>query len=420
MSGRMLRAEIVAIGDELAHGHCIDTNSAWLAQALEAEGFLAARYHVVSDLEVDIAAVLAEACARADVVVATGGLGPTLDDRTRDAAASAAGVSVVHDEAAWQQILAYFARLGRVQVPESNRRQAGFPIGAEVLANACGTAPGFAMRLRRALLCALPGVPKEMKAMFAADVLPRVRTLVGSTRPVLAFAQLQVLGPSEAALGERIATFMQDGRNPTVGITASNGLLTIRVAARGETPAHADARCASDVASLRLLLGTDLVSEGEAPLQNVLTGLLLERRATLAVAESCTAGMLASALGDVAGVSSVFVGGVVAYANAVKERELFVPTALLAEHGAVSEPVAAAMAQGAARRFDVQVAAAITGIAGPDGGSAEKPVGTVCIATCIDGAVATFTRRITNLGREFIRRRATLEALAALIRRLRA
>lgn len=416
---RTLRAEIVAIGDELTHGHCIDTNSAWLAKALEAEGLVAARYHVVSDVEADIAAVFAEACARAEVVVATGGLGPTLDDRTREAAAAAAGVGVVHDEAAWRQILAYFASLGRVQVPESNRRQADFPAGAAVLANACGTAPGFALCLGRALLCALPGVPKEMKAMFAAEVLPRVRALAGGARPAAAFAQLQVLGPSEAALGERMAPFMIDGRNPAVGITASNGLLTIRVAARGDTAAQAEALCAADLAALRPLLGADLVSEGEAPLQNVLVDLLRKRGVSIAVAESCTAGMLASALGDVPGVSSVLLGGVVAYANLVKERELGVPPALLAAHGAVSEPVAVAMVEGVARRFGVRVAAAITGVAGPDGGTADKPVGMVCIATLVDGTVATFTRRITNLGRDFIRRRATLEALAGLIRHLR-
>ena len=168
-----------------------------------------------------------------------------------------------------------------------------------------------------------------MKAMFVASVLPRVRAVVGDARPAFAFAQMQVLGPSEAALGERIASFMVDGRNPAVGITASNGMLTIRVAARCDVQSQADALCAGDVASLRLLAGSDLVSEGEAPLQQVLVDLLRQRAATIAVAESCTAGMLASALGDVAGVSAVLLGGVVAYSNAVKERDLDVPAARL-------------------------------------------------------------------------------------------
>jgi nicotinamide-nucleotide amidase len=420
VTGQPLRVEIVAIGDELTHGHCIDTNSAWLAQALEAQGCIAARFDVVSDREADITHVLREVCARADVVVATGGLGPTLDDRTREAAAAAAGVALRHDEEAWQQITAYFARLGRVQVPASNRRQASFPAGAEVLSNSCGTAPGFALRIGRALLCVLPGVPKEMQAMFAVHVQPRVRALRPGPLPAMAFAQLQILGTSEAALGERIAAFMVDGRNPAVGITASHGMLTVRVAAQAATAADAEALRAQDVSALRALLREDLVSEGEAPLQHVLAELLVPRRMSIAVAESCTAGMLGSALGDVPGVSAVFLGGVIAYSNVVKERDLDVPAQLLAAHGAVAEPVAAAMAAGVARRFGARVAAAVTGVAGPDGGTPDKPVGTVCFATSVDGDVVTFTRKITNLGRDFIRRRATLEAMAALIRRLRA
>lgn len=412
-------AEIVAIGDELTHGHCIDTNSAWLAVALQRLGLQARRLHVVGDAEADIAGVLREICARAEVVVTTGGLGPTLDDRTREAAAAAAGVGLRHDEAAWQQVLAWFERLGRKDVPASNRRQATFPVGAEVLPNACGTAPGFAMRCGRALVCALPGVPREMKAMFEADVAPRVSALVGADRTPTAFAELQVLGPSEAALGERIATLMVDGRNPAVGITASNGLLTVRVAARAASAAAATALCDADVVALRAQLGDLIVVEGSRSLQAALVELLQQRSATIAVAESCTAGMLASSLGDVAGVSSVLAGGVVSYSNTVKERQLGVPAAMLAEVGAVSEAVATAMALGVAERFGVDVGVGITGIAGPDGGTADKPVGTVCFATAVHGHAEAFTRHIVNLGRDFVRRRAVLEAVAALIRRLR-
>lgn len=414
-----VRAEVVAIGDELAHGHCADTNGAWLAAALEAEGFVVRRLHVVGDAEGDIAEVLREACARADVVVMTGGLGPTLDDRTREAAAAAAGVGLAHDEAAWREILAWFEHIGRKVVPESNRRQATFPVGADVLPNACGTAPGFALRCRQALVFALPGVPREMKAMFAAGVLPRLAAVSGRRPAATAFAQLQVLGPTEATLGERLAVFMADGRNPAVGITASDGLLTVRIAARAGDRAAADALCAADVEALRAVLGDTLLLEGEGPVQAALVERLVQTRTTLAVAESCTAGMLASTLADVPGVSKVLAGGVVAYANEVKVRDLEVPAELLAREGAVSEPVAVAMAQGAARRFGVRASAAITGIAGPDGGTPDKPVGTVCIATSIDGEASVCTRRIVNLGRAFVRRRAVLETMAALLRRLR-
>ncbi|MEZ5964963.1 MAG: competence/damage-inducible protein A [Planctomycetota bacterium] len=412
-------AEIVAIGDELVHGHCIDTNSAWLAVALERLGIVTRRFHVVGDGEAAIADVLRESCARADVVLTTGGLGPTLDDRTREAAAAAAGVTLAHDEAAWQQILGWFERLQRRQVPVSNRRQATFPVGAEVLANECGTAPGFALRSGRALLCALPGVPKEMKAMFEAQVLPRVSALAVADHTPTAFAQLHVLGPTEAALGERLADFMRDGRNPAVGITASSGLLTVRVAARAGDLAAAAARRDADVEALRPLLGDDLVAEGGQSVQAALVERLRARDATIAVAESCTAGMLASTLADVPGVSRVLAGGVVTYSNAAKERELGVPAAMLASEGAVSEAVAAAMAGAVARRFDVAVGVGISGIAGPDGGTPDKPVGTVCFATVVDGQMEAFTRRIASLGRDFVRRRAVLEAMAALLRRLR-
>lgn len=412
MSGR---AEIVAIGDELAHGHCIDTNSAWLAQQLEAVGFAAVRFHVVSDAEAEITAVLREAGARADVVVVTGGLGPTLDDRTREAAAAAVGAGLQHDEVSWQQITAWFARLGR-KMPESNRRQAAFPVGAQPLENRWGTAPGFALQMRRGLLFSLPGVPKEMKAMFAAHVLPRVGELPGAVRTPPLFALLHVLGPSEAALGERIAAFMVDARNPAVGITASSGLLTVRVAASG---ADAARLLDADLAALRPLLGDDLVCEGEAPFQEVVVERLRARGLTIACAESCTAGMVASALGDVPGVSAVLLGGVVAYANESKIRDLGVPPGLIAEHGAVSEPVAVAMARGVVQRFGAQIGVSVTGVAGPDGGTADKPVGMVCFGLSWAGEVAAFTRRIPALGRDFVRRRATSEVLAALLRRLR-
>src|SRR5690606_15789503 len=213
--------------------------------------------------------------------------------------------------------------------------------------------------------------------------------------------------------------FMTDGRNPAVGITVTHGMLTVRVAARAAEPGEAQALCARELDVLRDLLGAEVVGEGDAPLQETLVGVLRARGLRLAVAESCTAGMLLSALGDVPGVSAVLAGGVVSYADEVKVRDLDVPADVLAAHGAVSEPVAAAMAAGAARRFGVPVALSVTGIAGPDGGTPDKPVGTVCFATAVEGTVVPFTRRFADLGREFIRRRSVLEAMAALLRRLR-
>lgn len=411
-----LRAEILAIGDELTFGHCIDTNSAHIARELTGVGCMVGGFHVVSDAQADIEAGLLRASAHADVVVTTGGLGPTLDDRTRHAAAAAAGDDLVHDEVAWQEVLAYFARLQRPVVPESNRRQALRPARAELLSNRWGSAPGFAQRLGRALVFALPGVPREMYGMLAELVLPRVRALPGGGAAAASFAALKVLGPSEAALGERIAKFMVDGRNPAVGITASQGLLTVRIAARGP---DAEALREADRAQLLPLLGDDFVSDGDAPLQFDLVERLQGIGKTLALAESCTAGLAAGALGDVPGVSAVLRGGIVAYANEVKVGQLGVGQALLKAEGAVSESVAAAMAVGAAARLGADLGGAITGVAGPDGGTPDKPVGTVCFALASRGEAMAWTRRIPDLGREFIRRRAVAELFAALIRHLR-
>ncbi len=409
-----LRAEILAIGDELTHGHCIDTNSAHIASELTAVGCTVAGFTVVSDAQADIEAALRRLTARADVVVTTGGIGPTLDDRTRHAAAAAAGDELLHDEVAWQQVLAYFARLQRKVVPESNRRQALRPSSATVIANPIGSAPGFALPIGGGLVFVLPGVPREMRRMLEDAVLPQVRVRIGGDAVATSFATLQVLGPSEAALGERIAEFMLDGRNPAVGITASQGLLSVRVAAKGP---DAVALRAADLDRLRPLLGDDLVCEGDVPLQVELVRRLRARGATLALAESCTAGMAAAAVGDVPGASAILIGGVVAYADATKVAMLDVDQGLLDAHGAVSEPVARAMAQGVVARLGAAIGGAITGIAGPGGGTEEKPVGTVCFAVVDGGDTVAWTRRIADLGREFIRRRAVSELFAALIRR---
>jgi len=358
-------------------------------------------------------AVFAEACARADVVVATGGLGPTLDDRTRDVVAELLGGPLWFHEPSWQQLYDWLHRRGR-PVPASNRRQAMLPPGAAPLANAIGTAPGFRVAVGRALLFVLPGVPREMQVMLREHVLPFVADLPG----LLPTAQhwLRVLGPSEALLGERIEPFMVPGRNPAVGITASGGLLTVRVVATAPTRAAAHAACLHTAGELRPLLGDWLFAEGTAELPEIVVQRFVQAKATLAVAESCTGGAIAVRLVDVAGVSAVFRGGVVAYSNDSKQALLGVPSELLATHGAVSEPVAAAMAAGARERFAATVAIATTGIAGPDGGSDEKPVGTVCFALARASGVRAWTVRIPDLGRSFVRDRAVFEIWRTLLR----
>jgi nicotinamide-nucleotide amidase len=407
-----LVAEILAIGDELIHGALLDTNSKWLAGELERIGVTARRFTVTSDEPQQLRAAIEEACARADVVVATGGLGPTLDDRTRDVVAELLGGPLWFDEVSWNQVQHWFKKRGR-PVPESNRRQALFPPGALPIENPAGTAPAFRVRIGRAEFFALPGVPREMQVLTAGALLPAVAELPG-LQPT-AQLWLRVLGPSEALLGERIEPFMVPGRNPAVGITASGGLLTVRIVGTADSRERAEAACEATAAQLRPLLGSWLFAEGLVELPELVVQRFAAAGQTLALAESCTGGQIAARLVDVAGASKVFLGGVVAYGNVSKMDLLGVPEALLREYGAVSEPVATAMAEGARRRFQADFAVSTTGIAGPDGGTPDKPVGTVCFALAGANGTKAWTVRIADLGRAFVRDRAVFEVWRALL-----
>lgn len=407
-----LHAQVIAIGDELVHGASLDTNSRYLAVELERLGLAVRRFTVVGDEPDHLRQAIEAACAHADVVVATGGLGPTLDDRTRQVVADILGVELCFDEPSWDHVREWLGRRGR-PVPDSNRRQAMLPAGGTVLPNERGTAPGFAVTIGRARFFALPGVPREMQSMFAARVVPELAALPGLVPT--AHTKLRVLGPSEAMLGERLAGFMQPGRNPSVGITASGGLLTVRVVATADSLEQARGLCESTAVELRPLLGDWLFAEGELELPDLVLARLRERGQTLAAAESCTGGRISSRLVGVAGASDVFAGGVVAYSDASKTELLGVDTALIAAHGAVSEDVAAAMAAGARTRFSADVAVSTTGIAGPAGGSRQKPVGTVCFGLATPSGARAWTLRIPDLGREFVRDRAVFEAFRALL-----
>ncbi len=408
-----VRAEVIASGDELLHGGALDTNSRWIAAQLEAMGAQVRRFTVVGDDPDGLRLALLEASGRAEVVVLTGGLGPTLDDRTREVAAELAQVPLRFHEDSWRHIQDWLQRRRR-PVPDSNRRQAMVPATAQVLANPVGTAPGFRLPLGKAQVFALPGVPREMQAMLVDHVLPFVRTLP-DCRPSAAH-YLRVVGPSEALLGERLETWMAPGRDPAVGITASYGMLTVRVVATGRDLAAAQAACALTTAELRPAVAEWVVAEGTDDLEVLVGKALLAAGRSLALAESCTGGLLASRLTDVPGISAVFRGGLVTYADVAKQELLGVPADLLAAHGAVSEPVAAAMAFGAAQRLGADLALGITGIAGPDGGTPDKPVGMVCFGLFDRGTSRAWTLRIAPLGREFVRERAVVEGLVALLR----
>lgn len=406
-----LSAEILAIGDELVHGNVVDTNSAWLATELAGLGLPVTQISVIGDGLDEMVQAMRLACERSDVVVVTGGLGPTDDDRTRLAAAELSGEPLRFDESSWRHIrtvLKIYTKEGR-PIPTSNRRQAEFPTGARVLQNDWGSAPGFALEVGTCTLYALPGVPREMKAMFRAHLGPALRKRSDLT---LHNHCLQVVGCREADLSERLSEFMVEGQACKVGITASRGQLTVRVLGLDGT------KVAATADAIRPLLGEHLVYEGDHSLEEEVGRRLIERGVTLALAESCTGGLLSAALTEVSGISSVFLAGFVTYSDAAKIRDLGVDPGLLAEHGAVSESVAGAMAQGAATRSGARLALSVTGIAGPGGGTDDKPVGTVYFGLHLDGETRVFERRFGDLGRSLLRRRMVREGLVQLHRTL--
>ena len=412
----MTTVEVLAIGDELVQGKTVDTNSAWLANELAAVGLWNRRVTVVGDSAEALADAMRLACERADIVIATGGLGPTEDDRSRQVAAAVAGVGIRFDEASWRDVQAVLKRYSRSRpdvppsnVPRSNRRQAEFPEGARVLRNEWGTAPGFALEISGAVLYVLPGVPREMREMFRARVLPEIREQAEA--PVVSHC-LQVYGCREAELGEWLEEFMVEGGDVQVGVTASRTQITVRLVS---TDSDALARTA---AAIRPRLGEYLIYEGDHSLAAEVGRRLLATGTTFAAAESCTGGLLAAELTELPGISSVFLAGFVTYSNAAKQRDVGVPEGLLVEHGAVSEPVAAAMAAGAAARAGARAAVAITGVAGPDGGTEAKPVGTVCFGLHLDGETTTWRRQFGHPGRELVRQRSVREVLTRLLQSL--
>ncbi len=364
------RFDIISQGEELLAGQGVDTNAPWISSTLQGLGLLPGRVTVVGDDLVDIREVIAESAARSPLVVCTGGLGPTSDDLTREAAAQAFGLELDENADALAQIEARYRSRNRA-MPPTNRVQALLPRGATLLENHLGTAPGFAIDAGRSLCFFFPGVPFEMYPMVEQYVLPvaRRRFALAPRRTMM----LRCVNLAESVAGQRMSGFEREG--VTVGYRASFPEVQVKVHVAEGLDADALAREAVERLGSRHVFGVNT-----GPLAEVVGGLLRARGQRLATAESCTAGRIAADLTAIAGSSDYFVGGGVVYANAEKVRQCGVPAQLIAEQGAVSEAVARALAEGIARATGADWGLAVTGIAGPGGGSAEKPVGTVHLA----------------------------------------
>lgn len=374
-------AEVVAIGSELLTPHRIDTNSLFLTGALNDLGLTVRVKHVVGDHPADLDAVLRAALARADVVITTGGLGPTDDDLTREAVAGALGRPLVDVPEILATIAERFARRG-ARMPEINRRQARVIEGARWLPNANGTAPGQLIDVGDRIVVLLPGPPRELKPLYADAVAPVLRARAGGR--CLRRRVLRTTGRSESQIEELsqpvYSRFLDEDPRIETTVLASPGQVELHLSCSGGDEAALDAALDAAVHRLAGAVGDCAFSDDGRSLEDVVGGLLHARGWRIAAAESCTGGLLMQRLTDIAGSSAWVQGGVVAYANDVKTSALGVPTAQIEQHGAVSEPVARAMAEGVRTRSGADVGVAITGIAGPGGGSADKPVGTVFVA----------------------------------------
>jgi len=410
--------ELITIGDELLLGYTVDTNAAHLARELASAGISIVRRGTVGDNATDIAAAVREALDRTGAVITTGGLGPTSDDRTRPAIAELFGRELVPDEERWEALRALWQERGRGEIPATNRSQIMIPRGATVLTNRHGTAPGIWLEDERGRWCAMmPGVPREMRGMLADELLPRLTARLGNERRLVVRSRtLRTTGVAESKLAEMLGTLASGVEGLSLAYLPGQDGVDLRLTARDLTSDDADESLARGVAALREHLPRYGYAEDQTDLAAVVLSLCESRGLHIGVAESCTGGLLGARLTAIPGSSSVVLGGVIAYSNDVKQELLGVHADTIARHGAVSEAVAVEMAAGIRRRIGAEVGMSITGVAGPAGGTPDKPVGLVWIAVDVAGSVRTHGSRFIG-DRAEIRFRSTQAALE-IVRRM--
>jgi nicotinamide-nucleotide amidase len=378
-----VKAEILTIGDEVLRGEIVDTNKSFLADRLLG---LDIETHFQTSVRDDPPAMIdafQRAATRSEITLVSGGLGPTRDDLTSDALAEAFGLELVLDEAVLETIRSFFRSRGR-EMTENNVSQARFPEGAEILPNPLGTAPGFSIAQGVTRFFCLPGVPNEMHRMMDEQVLPRIEAIRGEGLAVRA-RLIRTFGMGESTLDDELKDIAAAG-DVSLGFRTSFPDNYLRPLARAASIEQAEAALERICDAIKQRLGPLVYGEDEQTLDAVVGQMLTERGMTVAVAESCTGGLIAKRITDNPGSSVYFAGGVVAYSNAAKTELLGVPAAVIEEHGAVSDPVVRAMAKGVRERFGADIGVATTGISGPDGGTASKPVGLVHIALAREGA----------------------------------
>jgi competence/damage-inducible protein CinA-like protein len=402
-----MKAEIIAVGSELLTPDRLDTNSLFLTEELNKLGIEVVRKTVVGDQTELLREAFRDALNRVPLIVSSGGLGPTEDDLTRETVADLLGRKLQRNDEVVRHIQARFRSFGR-EMPENNVRQAMVPEGAEILPNPRGTAPGLWVEDAGRSIALLPGPPRELKPLFQEEVLPRLLRRVSGVR--MHHRELRVTGLGESLVDARIAPIYKRYPEVSTVVLASPGETQVHLRIWTDDAQHAKKTLDEISQAFELALTDRIFSQDGATMEEVVAGLLTRHQATIAVAESCTGGLLAERLTSIAGSSSYFLGGVVCYSNELKTAWADVPPELIAAKGAVSSEVAVALAQGIRRRVGSNLGVGITGIAGPSGGSEEKPVGTVFIALATAEGVKDKSPRFPG-DREMIRFQASQVAL---------
>jgi nicotinamide-nucleotide amidase len=408
-----MNAEIVAIGTELLLGQNVDTNSAWLAQQLALLGVDVYGFQQVGDNEKRMEAAMKGACERSQVVITTGGLGPTVDDLTRKVAAKVGQKTLVYYENLAKAMEAKFFRSGKL-FPQSNLNQAFIPQGATLIPNPVGTAPGFILKIDKTYLVTLPGVPSEMKAMFEQTVKPFLKGLEPATS-IIKSRVYRTTGMSESRLNEKIADIFESSKNPTIGVLAHPEGVDIRLTAKATNGEETDKLIDALGKILLTRLPNNIYGLDKDELESIVGQMLTTRHMTLATAESCTGGLISRRITQVSGSSTYFLRGYVVYSNESKSDMLKVDPKMIKNKGAVSAEVAEVLAVNARTQSAASVAISTTGIAGPTGGTEEKPVGLVYIGLSDDQTTHTFKFQFTG-DREVVQLKASQAALEILRR----
>lgn len=408
-----MRAEILAVGTELLLGNIVNTNAQHIAKRLADLGIEVYYQAVVGDNPKRLMDAYTAAFKRADLVITTGGLGPTKDDITKEVAFDYFGKEAVLHKDILDKIEKYFKKIKRDMV-ESNKKQAYFPMDALILKNNHGTAPGCIIEESNKTLIVLPGPPREMKPMFEDYVIPY---LMKYQEGILSSRVLRIIGIGESVAAEMIEDIIDKGKNPTVATYAKESEVTIRITAKANTEEEAEKLITPVEEEIRRRLGIAVYGEGETPIEEVFGKMLVDNKLTISTAESCTGGLLAGKIINYPGISSVFKEGVITYSNESKIKRLKVKKEILDKFGAVSSQVAAEMAEGIAKAAGTDIGISTTGIAGPEGGSDEKPVGLVYIGIYIKGEVKTKELHLAG-DRQKVRNTAVIRAIEWLRREL--